>query len=74
MTITDVLSGLKVIAAYLPTPAGPFISGLAELGAEVVELAKGTPDTDELALLATLRRTLRAGLTAELQAAIDASS
>jgi len=72
MSPDDILIGLRKVAVFLPTPAGPFLTALADLGADAWEIAQGETAGDPVTLLELVRKKLRAEITAEWQAAIDA--
>lgn len=74
MTTDDLLDGLKALAgvvARFPAPLAAFAGTLLDLGADVLRAATHAGEADPVRILQTLRRDLRASVSADWQAELD---
>lgn len=77
MTNDELFKGIRVVGQALEAQSNPLAKALGVglgITMDAVDIAEKDPSIDPVALLRTFREGLRAGVTAELQAALDASS
>jgi len=74
MTTDEIVSGLddaRKLLGDLPAPVGPMLRILIDLGEDVARRAGEQPDGDPVEMLHLLRQSLRLGVAADWQAAIE---
>jgi hypothetical protein len=77
MTTEDLLAGVKSLAsataliASWPAPLAAFVGALLDLGGDVLQAATHAGEADPVRILQTLRRDLRASVSADWQTELD---